>query len=116
MSSVENAIIDQFTSISNSVQSIITQPFTQEIKKSGVFAFLLGGAQITSCSVLVNNIPAQNMYSGVRFWAIFVFFDVPEWEKDSSTTKYIINQPIGPIINNSRLLYQRRSLFDVNTL
>lgn len=41
--------------------------------------FLFSGAQITSCSVLINNIPSQNFYEGVRFWAQFVFFDVPRW-------------------------------------
>lgn len=41
--------------------------------------FLFSGAQITSCSVLINSIPSQNLYEGVRFWAIFVFFDVPKW-------------------------------------
>lgn len=38
---------------------------------------LFSGAQITTTSVLVNSIPAQNMYEGARFWGIFVFYDVP---------------------------------------
>jgi hypothetical protein len=58
---------------------ITTLPFVQEIKKTGVFSLLMGGAQITSCSILVNTIPAQNMYEGVRFWAMFMFFEVPKW-------------------------------------
>jgi hypothetical protein len=41
---------------------------------------LMGGAQITSTAVLINTIPSQNFYEGVRFWASFVFFDVPPWE------------------------------------
>ena len=41
---------------------------------------LMGGAQITSTACLVNSIPSQNFYEGVRFWAAFVFFDVPPWE------------------------------------
>lgn len=79
--------------------------------------FLLGGAQVTSCSVLINNIPSQNMYSGVRFWAAFVFFDVPQWEKNSDASKYIVTQPMSGIIANSRLLEEkRRILFDVNNV
>lgn len=56
-----------------------TSPFMAEIKKSGLFAMILSGAQITSCSIFVNSIPSQNMYEGVRFWAVYVFYDVPEW-------------------------------------
>jgi len=44
---------------------------------------LFSGAQITSCSIFVNSVPAQNMYEGVRFWGIFVFYDVPQWEHSS---------------------------------
>lgn len=58
---------------------VTTAPFIAEIKKSGLFAMLFSGAQITSCSILINSVPPQNMYEGVRFWAIFVFYDVPEW-------------------------------------
>jgi hypothetical protein len=53
----------------------------------------MGGAQITSCSILVNTIPSQNMYEGVRFWAMFVFFDVPKWEENSNKTKYVVVPP-----------------------
>lgn len=76
--------------MSGVIRDMTTQPYIQQIKKSGIFAFLFSGAQITSCSVLINNIPSQNMYEGVRFWAIFVFFDVPPWEKNSDKTKYVI--------------------------
>lgn len=44
------------------MNNFTTLPYLQEIKKSGVFNLLLSGAQITSCSVLVNNIPSQNLY------------------------------------------------------
>ena len=92
------------TTISDTINSLTTQPYIQELKKSGLFMFLLGGAQITSCSVLVNNVPAQNMYSGVRFWASFVFFDVPDWEQNSNSTKYFLVEPVENKIKNSRLL------------
>lgn len=83
-----------------------------------MFGFLFSGAQITSCSVLINNIPSQNLYEGVRFWAIFVFFDVPKWEKNSNKTKFVVVPPVQNLIKNARLLQQqqRRTLFDVNTL
>lgn len=79
MSNVEKKIINGLSQMSDTISNITTLPYIQEIKKSGVFMFLFAGAQITSCSVLVNNIPSQNLYEGVRFWAIFVFFDVPKW-------------------------------------
>jgi hypothetical protein len=40
----------------------------------------LGGAQATSTSCLINTIPSQNFYEGVRIWAAFVYYDVPPWE------------------------------------
>jgi hypothetical protein len=55
-------------------------PFIQELKKAGIFALFLGGAQATSTACLVNTIPAQNFYEGARIWASFVFYDVPPWE------------------------------------
>ena len=63
---------------------------------------LFAGAQITSCSVLVNNIPSLNLCEGVRFWAIFVFFDVPPWEKNSNKTKYVVVPPVSDMIHRLR--------------
>jgi len=34
---------------------------------------------MTTTSIFVNNVPAQNMYEGARFWGIFVMYDVPPW-------------------------------------
>jgi hypothetical protein len=79
MSSLEQSIIDGMSKVNDKIEDFTTLPYIQEIKKAGIFAMLLGGAQITSCSVLINNIPSQNMYEGVRLWAQFVFFDVPKW-------------------------------------
>jgi len=42
-------------------------------------SLLFSGAQITSCTVFLKSIPAQNMYEGIRFWGIFVHYDVPQW-------------------------------------
>lgn len=77
-------------------------PYIQQIKKSGICALFLGGAQITSCSVLINNIPSQNFYEGVRFWGLFVFFDVPKWQKNSDKTKFAIVPPISDIVNKPK--------------
>lgn len=90
--------------MSNAIRDITTQPYIQEIKKAGAFMFLFSGAQITSCSVLVNNIPSQNLYEGVRFWAIFVFFDVPPWEKNSDKTKYVVVPAVSEVVKDTRLL------------
>jgi len=77
--------------------------YVQEIKKTGVFNLLFSGAQITSGSVLVNNIPAQNMYSGVRFWASFVLFDVPNWEENSNYAKYAFSETVADKVAGRRL-------------
>jgi hypothetical protein len=90
--------------MSEMIRDVTTKPFIQELKKAGVFSMLFAGAQITSCSVLVNNIPSQNLYEGVRFWAIWVFFDVPKWEKNSDKTKYVVVPPVSEIVQDSRLL------------
>ena len=66
----------------------------QEIKKSGIFALLMGGAQATSMAILVNSIPSQNFYEGARFWSSFVHFDVPNWEQNSDKTKYVVADPV----------------------
>lgn len=104
MTAGEKAIINGLSNMSNAIRDITTQPYVQELKKSGLFSMLFAGAQITSCSVLVNNIPSQNLYEGVRFWAIFVFFDVPPWEKNSDKTKYVVVPPVSDMIKDSRLL------------
>ncbi len=104
MTEIEKSIINGLSNFSDQVSEFTTKPYIQEIKKSGAFAFLFSGAQITSCSVLVNNIPSQNLYEGVRFWAIFVFFDVPAWEKNSNKTKYVVVPPVSDIIENARML------------
>jgi hypothetical protein len=72
-------IVDGVANMSETVLSFTTLPYIQEIKKTGIFAYLLGGAQATSLSCLVNSIPSQNLYEGVRLWASFVYFDVPDW-------------------------------------
>lgn len=77
MTETEKKIITFFSNTSNSICNFTTLPYVQELKKSGLFMFLFPAAQITSATVLINSIPSQNIYEGVRFWAMFVFFDVP---------------------------------------
>lgn len=77
MSPLERSIVDGFSKISDTITKFTTLPYIQEIKKTGIFGLLLGGAQATSLSCLVNSIPSQNLYEGARLWAAFVFFDVP---------------------------------------
>ena len=79
MSDGEKQIISSLSNVSDLISKYTTLPFVQEIKKSGFFLFFFAGAQITSTSILVNSIPSQNLYEGARFWALFVFFDVPKW-------------------------------------
>lgn len=112
----EKAIINGLSNMSEMIRDITTKPYMQEIKKAGVFSMLFSGAQITSCSVLVNNIPSQNLYEGVRFWAIFVFFDVPKWEKNSDKTKHAVVPPVAELVKDSRLLEHDRQLFDITSI
>ncbi len=62
LSESEKKIIDGVSTFSNKVEAITTLPYVQEIKKAGVFAMLMGGAQITSTACLVNSVPSQNFY------------------------------------------------------
>jgi len=86
--------MNSFAILSTTTNNMLSSPYFQEIKKSGIFNMLFSGAQITSCSVLSNQITSQNLYEGVRIWAIFVFFDVPPYEKISNQTKRLINNPV----------------------
>jgi hypothetical protein len=79
MTDFEKSIINNMDKLSNIIVTATTHPLLAQFKKSGLFAMLFSGAQITSCSVLINNIPPQNMYEGVRIWAVFIFWDVPAW-------------------------------------
>ena len=104
MTPAEENIIEGLSETSDLISNFTTNPYVQELKKMGIFMFLFGGAQITSCSVLVNNIPSQNLYEGVRFWALFVFFDVPRWEQNSLKTKYVVVPPVSDLVKNARML------------
>lgn len=104
MTDMEKQIIDGLSQVSDSISDLTTKPYVQELKKMGLFMFLMSGAQITSTSVLVNNIPSQNMYEGVRFWAMFTFFDVPNWEQNSDKTRHIVVPPVSQVLKEARML------------
>lgn len=48
--------------INNKINFDFSGQFVQEIKKTGLFAFLFPGAQLSSIVVLHNSVPAQNFY------------------------------------------------------
>lgn len=104
LSDIEKKIIDGVSGLSKNILQVTTLPYIQEIKKAGIFAFLLSGAQVTSTACLVNTIPSQNFYEGVRFWAAFIFFDVPPWESNSKKTRFVVVPNVHDLIQNARLL------------
>lgn len=110
MSDTEKSVINQIGAISDVMAKATTAPFVAEIKKSGLLAMIFSGAQITSTSVLVNSIPSQNMYEGVRFWGIFVFYDVPKWEQNSKIPNHAFSE------ETSGLVKDQRRLFDLTTM
>jgi hypothetical protein len=110
MSDIEQSIINGMNNINNVFATATTSPVLAEIKKAGAFAMIFSGAHITSCSIMVNNVPPQNMYEGVRFWALSVFYDVPEWEQTSSIKNKFFTAEMYALTKNER------RLFDLNTL
>ena len=74
MTEEEQKFIDKLKNLNNQINNGLGQKWVQEIKKSGFFAFLFSGAQLSSTVVLCNSLPARNMYEGARFWASFIYF------------------------------------------
>lgn len=50
------------------------------------------------------------MYEGVRFWGIFVFYDVPQWEQNSKIPNHAFSE------ETSALVKDQRRLFDLTTI
>ena len=111
LSDTEQSIVNGLNGINNVFASTTTSPVVAEFKKAGGFAMLFSGAHITSCSILINNIPPQNMYEGVRFWALSVFYDVPEWEQTSSIPNKFFTQEMHDLTQNQRRLFNLNSLY-----
>jgi|LakMenEpi03Aug12_release.lakeMendotaPanAssembly.Ray.scaffolds.fasta_scaffold370421_2 hypothetical protein len=41
------------------------------------------------------------MYEGARFWASFIYFEVPQWEQDGSGLKRFLTDLVKTILNNN---------------
>lgn len=98
-------------SINNVIAAATTAPLVAEIKKSGAFALILSGAQLTTCAVFVNSIPSQNMYEAVRFWGIFVLYDVPAWEQNSKIPNHVFGPDTHTLVQNQRLLFDMTTMY-----
>ena len=82
-----------------------------------MFSLLFSGAQATSLSMLSNQIQSQNLYEGVRIWAIFVFFDAPPYEKISDKTKRFVAPTVEDRIRNSQeVSAEGRALFSTDSM
>lgn len=79
MTDTEQAITNGLSGFNDAFANATAAPFLAEVKKAGVLALLFSGAQVTSTTVMINSVPPQNMYEGVRFWGVSVFYDVPAW-------------------------------------
>lgn len=87
--------------INNQINSFFNQKWVQEIKKAGVFALLFPGAQLCSTIILHNSTPPMNMYEGARFWGSFIYFEVPQWEKDGSGLKCFFSDLVSGMLNTT---------------
>jgi hypothetical protein len=103
------------STLSSKTNDFLDKPYVQEIKKTGIFAMLFSGAQITSSSMLSNQIQSQNMYEGVRFFAIFAFFDAPPYEKISNQTKNFVTPSVESKIRHAQEVTGRQ-LFSTDTM
>lgn len=115
-SELEENVMTSFSTLASKANDFLAKPYVQEIRKSGVFNLLFSGAQITSCSVLSNQIQSQNLYEGVRIWAIFVFFDVPPYEAISNQTKHFVVPTVENQIRNAQEVPPGRSLFSTDSM
>lgn len=106
MTTSEKDIVSMFSQTSTSLNKATTAPGVQEIKKFGFLLLALNSLQITSCLVLVNTILPQNLYEGVRLLASTIFYDVPEWEADSTAQKLVFVPPVSQ--------YTRRLVVSLN--
>ena len=79
MNKWDRSAVDDLQATNDKVNWGLGQKWAQEIKKTGVFAFIFPGAQLSSTVVVCNSVPAENMYEGARFWSSFIYFEVPRW-------------------------------------
>jgi hypothetical protein len=90
------------STLSTKTNNFLTKPYVQEFKKSGVFNLLFSGAQVTSFSMLSNQIQSQNLYEGVRLFGSFVFFDAPPYEQISNKTKRFVSPTVENQIRSAQ--------------
>lgn len=78
----------------------------------------MGGAQITSCAMVSNQIQPQNLYEGTRFWASFVFFDAPNYEEISKKQKKFVHPSVEDQIRDAQEVTsgENRLLFSTNSM
>lgn len=79
MSGDEAGFVSNFEVFNDGLNTWMGSQFVQEIKKSGIFSLILPGAQLCSTVILHNSVQAQNFYEAARFWASFIYFEVPKW-------------------------------------
>lgn len=84
-------MVDVSTTFNNNTSG----PFIQELKKSGLALLLANGIQITSCMLLVNTVLPKNMFEGIRFFASWIFYDVPPYQMESTKQKYFVVPTTG---------------------
>ena len=96
----EKNIIEPIVSYNDGLNSFLAGQWVQEIKKTGILAFLIPGAQLSSTVVLHNGVVPENFYEAVRFWSIFVYFEVPRWEENANNTKYLFTQPVLSFVSS----------------
>lgn len=99
------------SSINSLLAKVTTTPFVAEVKKSGVLTMVFSGALMTTTSIFVNSVPAQNLYEGARFWGIFVMYDVPAWEQNSNIPNYALGAEIHSITQNQRRLFDLTTIY-----
>jgi hypothetical protein len=67
--------------------------------------------------MLSNQIQSQNLYEGVRIWAIFVYFDAPPYEKISNKTKRFVSPTVEDKIRNAQEVSPTaRQLFSTDSM
>lgn len=40
------------------------------------------------------------MYEGARFWGSFIYFEVPQWEKNGTELKYFFSELVSSVFNS----------------
>lgn len=87
--------------VSDAIGDVTTIPYLQELNKAGLMSLLMTGTQITASIIVVNEMYSEQTYEASRFFANFIYFVVPRWEKDKQQEKYIISTPVNEALANT---------------